>query len=70
MESETFPIFYCIEPCNEVQSAFYPVGTGGYFMGDGVGVKSNTPETDRSFLSGTDFKIYRSVLHGVNIVTN
>jgi hypothetical protein len=38
-------------------------------MGSGVGVKSETPETDRFILSGTEFKIYRGVLHGVNIVT-
>jgi len=38
-------------------------------MGSGLGVKPETLETDRSFLSGTEFKIYRSVLHGVNIDT-
>jgi len=40
-------------------------------MGTGVGgggVKARTPETDRSFLSGTEFKMYSCVLHNVNIV--
>ena len=34
----------------------------------GGGGKPQTPENDRPFLSGTDFKMCRCVLHVVNMV--